>query len=119
MGESVKAKYFTYSGKTYDKISNVDLEGGLQKAVKERRMPKFCTACHGPLTYKGLGEFECGKCNKEYLTNYGRIRRVLDINGAMTIQELLEETGLSKEDIKELVDDGSLSVVGGRINFIR
>ena len=24
-----------------------------------------------------------------------------------------------KEDIKELVDDGSLSVVGGRINFIR
>lgn len=118
MSEPVRTKYFTYSGKAQENSKPGNLQDALQKAIKERRAPKFCSVCHGPLTYRGLGSYECESCNKEYLTNYGKVRKVLDINGAMTIQELMQATELSKEDIKDLVDDGSLSVVGGRINFI-
>lgn len=115
--DTVKTKYYTYSGKTYDKPKNTSIEDALQRIIKDRRSPKTCISCGGKLEYKGLGSFECVNCNEEHLSSYGKIRRLLDVNGTMSIQQITEMTDLTKEEIKELIDEGSVKLVSGSISL--
>ena len=118
MGETVKTKYYSYSGKTYDRPKDTKIEEMLQRVVKDRKSPKYCQFCNGRLEYKGLGAFECTSCKVEHLSNYGKLRKVLDNHGAMTMSQILELTDLSREDIKELIDDGSVEIVRGNVSLL-
>lgn len=118
MKQPVKTKYYTYSGNTHDTArstskSGDNIESGLQMALQMRKQPKRCSGCGNPLAYKGLGVYECVVCKEPVVTNYGKVRQVLDIQNTMTVPEICEQTGLTKAEIKELIDEGSIRVING------
>lgn len=128
MDDKIYTKHYVYkrngnSDGLYDmktdnlnKTSSEILENALKKAIKNKKEPKICKGCLTKLEYKGLGIFICPKCKTEVLSNYGMVRRVLDIHTTMTVREMCEITGLTKDDIKDLADEGSISVSSGIIS---
>ena len=120
------SKYFVYKTSNNNlgndgsnRRKSEELMKGLQQAVRERRAPKFCKTCAIKLEYKGLGQYVCENCGESVYTNYGKIRKVMDIGQGMTVTEICEQTGLTKEDINELIEDGSVQVIGGSITLLK
>ena len=83
------------------------MDKGLEKLNESK--PTVCDSCGGKVIYKGTGEYECEKCKKLLLDDYGRVRRYIDANGS-SIMILARETGVSKEVLEYLVKEGVLTV---------
>lgn len=95
--------------------SSADLEEGLTKAlIKRQESKRVCDFCNGKrLRYQGLGIYLCLDCKKETKTAYGKVREYIDDMGPCTMMELMDGTGLSKEEIEALVESGSIEFLGG------
>ena len=101
-----------------DNSSNI--ENGLSKLIKSQSKPASCKYCNSrKLEYDGLGKYKCIECKKYVYSNYGLVRETLDIYGSLDITSLMTKTGLSRKEIKELIDNGSISVsaTGIRLNL--
>ena len=57
----------------------------------------------------GTGEYECQRCKKILFDDYGKVRRYLDENGNSSILVLERETGVSKEVLEYLKEEGILT----------
>lgn len=124
--EKFYSRYFVYKHRNAGLYAPIkkeqEEESGLTKAlrdaVKSRKVPKVCPECNGKLDYKGLGHYKCIECDEDVYTNYGKVRKVIDEHGTLNVNEVCNLTGLTKNEIKELVDDGSIVIVGGKIQAI-
>ena len=77
-----------------------------------------CPECKSRrIEYIGLGKYQCKKCGHEMLDNYGKVRECIDMYGPVTMQEVMDITGLSREDIRELSESGSITIVGTGIQY--
>ena len=63
-----------------------------------------CEKCGNPLDYKGLGEYYCPICEETIYDDYGIVRNYVEENPTATIKEISVATGVSKERIREFVD---------------
>ena len=124
MADKFYSKHFVYNSnpeinsRKNGKIEEFDLTKALQKAVKSRNLPRFCLKCNQKLEYKGLGHYNCEECGTDYYTNYGKVRKTMDEYGTLTVKEVCSITGLTKDEIKELVNEGSVEISDGRVNVI-
>ncbi len=66
--------------------------------------PEECPYCGSSVTYAGLGEYTCDKCGKTCYDSYGRVRNYLEKNPGATAIEVSQNTGVSKQVIKRLID---------------
>lgn len=97
---------------------NNDIENGLQNLLKKRSNPTQCCLCGcSHLVYRGLGKFECSACNYINYNNYGKAREVLDTYGILNMYQLMEKSGLTKYEIKNLIEEGSLAYSAGGIRL--
>lgn len=102
--------------KTTHAVQTSEIENGLQTMLRSKDNVLQCEHCGcRRLHFVGLGEYVCTKCNQSTYNNYGKVRACLDINKTATIAEVCEQTGLSRTEIQELIDNNSISVAGGRI----
>lgn len=75
--------------------------------------PTNCAVCGAPLEYTGLGHYLCHECGHEQLDDYGKVREFLDENENAPIGFIEACTGVSKDFIKRLLDDGMVQITGG------
>ena len=66
--------------------------------------PSCCDICGGTLEYKGLGEYYCSNCDHKLYDDYGKVRNFVDDNPTAMIKEIAAATGVSKNRIREFVD---------------
>lgn len=113
----VKSKTNTIQSTTNDNHPNdKSIEDRLRILIRSKDVVEKCSICgYTGLKYNGLGSYTCLKCNSEQLNNYGKVRRFLDINGQASIVAVMECTNLSKRDIQDLLDSGSISIVNGKL----
>lgn len=105
-----------YSGFSYkqQESSSDELTNQIQNLIKVKNQPLKCSTCNGTrLKYTGLGQYECSKCNNITYNNYGKAREVLDNYGPLSVQELMDKSDLSREDIQQLMNEGSLILSSG------
>lgn len=78
-----------------------------------------CQYCSGKMIYRGGGAYCCEACGEEYLTDFGKIKRYLEVNGPRTVLEIAKNTGVSRRAIGELINDGRIELRGepGGSNF--
>ena len=81
----------------------------LHKLIRDESVPMVCSSCGNTyISYEGLGQYKCVECENIMYDNYGKVRKCLDIVGSMTEIQLMEKTGLSRSDIRKLIEAGSL-----------
>ena len=112
------SKYFVYKSQNNNAIESSKVEDNLRQLLKSSKKPIACNICNGKLDYKGLGHYICTKCGNNEYDNYGKIRNLLDINTTMSIGEVIEKTGLTREDIKDLLDEGSIQLCGRGLKLV-
>ncbi len=72
-----------------------------------------CSACSGDMYYKGSGRYCCEKCGKEYLTDFGKIKRYLEENGPTNAIIISNETGISRRTIGNFLKEGRIEIKPG------
>ncbi len=88
----------------------------MQKLIRDQDFNNKCKSCgSSDLKYEGLGEYKCRKCGIITLNSYGKIREYIGVNGIATPYEIMAATGVSRNEINNLIDKGDLKMVGGRI----
>lgn len=74
--------------------------------------PCNCSKCQSEnLIYDGLGRYICTECGTEFMDNYGKVRSCIEQNGfysSMPMKEVMDKTGLTKDEIKDLLDAGKI-----------
>lgn len=86
-----------------------DLWEGLihEETIKK---PQICSKCEGNLKYSGVGEYVCVTCGNVEFDDYGKVRNFIEKNPKATVKETCEATGVSKNIIYRLVNDGKLEI---------
>ncbi len=87
----------------------MDVHDKFSKMIAEPNTIK-CSACSGPMLHKGSGLYECQKCGKEYLSDFGKIKRYLEENGPSDALEIAQETGVNRKVIAELLREGRMQI---------
>ena len=87
-------------------------ENKFEKMIKEPDAFK-CNECGHAMEYKGAEIYQCTNCDNQYLTEYGQIRKYLEENGACSMMELANGTGIKLRKIQEYISDGQLSIAPG------
>ena len=98
---------------------NINIDNSLRKLVAAQNAIYECPDCHSKFVkYLGLGEYQCLECSKKILNNYGKVRECIDNHTEpVTINEVIVYTGLTKLDIKRLLQDGSIELTQGGIRM--
>lgn len=94
--------------------------GGTQVNAVERTLmeiehlmtkPGRCE-CGSEYEYKGLGHYECPRCRRRFLNEYGKVRDFVDEYGsAYSLLEIAEKTGVQKRLIDLFVKDKRFDLV--------
>lgn len=85
---------------------------GYVEKLLMKDIPKKCSQCGNTrLYYKGLGSYECKKCQNIEYDDYGKIRNYIDKYGNTPVQTLVLELGIDKEIVEYYIKDGKLEIV--------
>ena len=82
---------------------------GLEEESEKEPYIITCSACSGDMYYKGSGRYCCEKCGKEYLTDFGKIKRYLEENGPTNAIIISNETGISRRTIGNFLKEKRLT----------
>lgn len=77
-----------------------------------RNVPAACGLCGFRLEYIGIGEYRCLKCGNHMLDDYGKVRKYIIEFGKSGIIEIANGTGVSKDYIEQLIEEGTLVFEG-------
>lgn len=72
--------------------------------------PKLCERCLGRMIYIDAGVYRCQLCGNEALDDLGKMKRYVERNGAMSVDEIERGTGVSRELIELCLKDGKLEM---------
>ena len=105
----------TYRATSSDKDAEIpiDYSNPLSALVKIGGYPECCSKCGGRVEYVGLGKYECTNhdCRNVEYDNYGKVRSVLDINMNLNFNDVMAKTGLTRTELQNLIDRGSITLV--------
>ena len=88
----------------------MDLTDKIALAKDIQKKPTICPKCKVKYDYTGLGHYRCPECGEEVRDDYAKVRDYLEIVGKASIEMTSKKTGVSVKSIKELINDGRLSV---------
>lgn len=81
----------------------------IEKLLKASR-PKTCRRCLGRMIHVDNGVYRCQLCGTEGYDDLGKIKRFLELNGAMEVSEVAKATRVSPELIELCLKDGKLEM---------
>lgn len=85
-----------------------------QERISQRRNPfnrtKVCEKCGGKMVYVFGETFECTECKNRKLTDFGKIREYLEINGPQTAVTISRDTGVDVKKIQSYLDEGRIEI---------
>ena len=91
----------------------------LERLLQSKDVPTKCCNCSSTnIKYIGLGKYECNHCGTIQCDNYGKVRDCLDTYGPLPIPEVMKKTGLTKSEIRTLIERGSFEITTTGISFI-
>lgn len=72
----------------------------------------ICPFCKSKDTkYKGLGNFECRTCNRNFTNNYGEIRNYLDKHGRTPVSVICRDTGIPRQIVNQYIKEDKFQLV--------
>jgi len=117
----MKTIHFTIGSEGDNKAGSDKLEKQIRQLIAQKTGKTFsCEKCGSlDLYYEGLGKYVCRECGGFVFTNYGKVRECIENYGSMSVIEVMEKTGLTKWDIKQLQEEGSIILnTNGKVNII-
>ena len=81
--------------------------------------PTECEQCGGELTYTGLGEYKCIKCNIVMCDYYGKVRNYLEKHRGATMGETVAATGVPKNVVREFLIEEKIEIAPDSAVFLR
>lgn len=90
---------------------------GLKKLVGGKR-PTICPDCQLNYEYMGGGHYQCKKCGREEVDDFGKVKDYLDENGATSMFTLEKETGVKRAVMREFIEMGRLEIAGDTVKKI-
>lgn len=73
-------------------------------------MARQCVQCSAEMKFKGSGRYVCKECGFEYFTDFGKVKRYLEENGAKNAFEISLATGVSHSKIYDFIRQGRIEV---------
>lgn len=80
--------------------------------------PWFCRVCGGELKPLHSGVYECRVCKRQEYDDFGRVRAYIEEHGKQPASILAEETGVSLQTIRMLLQTGRLEIPEGSEIYI-
>lgn len=77
-----------------------------------------CEICGGVLRDPGLGIYVCTQCGHEKMSEFGKIKKHIEENGASTALQISEGTGISVNRIERYLREGRIEIPEGSEIFI-
>ena len=71
---------------------------------------KKCTVCDGAIIAVSDGVYKCSRCNKEYLDDFGKIKKYLNENGKTNIHTIARETGVPMQVIYDFLNNCKMEI---------
>jgi adenine-specific DNA methylase len=81
--------------------------------------PAKCEVCGSSVVYIGLGQYKCNRCKSINLDDYGKVRQYLEENGSAPSLVISEVTGVDKQVIDLMLDEGKLEIPDGSKYYIK
>jgi len=90
----------------------------LYKNVK-MDVPVRCEKCGSMhIKYEGIGEYKCEDCGWLMYDDYGKVRSFLERNPGATVVETSVATGVSKNRIKDLLEEDKIQIAPDSAVFL-
>ena len=77
-----------------------------------------CEKCGGVLKDPGLGIYVCSRCGHETMSEFGKIKKFIEENGASTAMQISQGTGISVNRIEKYLREGRIEVPEGSDFYI-
>lgn len=73
--------------------------------------PFRCEKCGGRYKKCLKGIYECENCGQRAMDDYGKVRLYVEENPGATIAEVVVNTGVSRQLVKQMVEDGKFDLI--------
>lgn len=90
---------------------------GLKRLVAGKQ-PTVCPDCGVNYEYMGGGHYQCKKCGKEDVDDFGKVKDYLEANGPTSMFTIEKETGVKRDIMRELLSQGRLEIAGDTVKKI-
>lgn len=80
---------------------------------------KFCSNCGNEMKYIYGEMFECLSCGRKELSDFGKVKRFLEINGPQPAIFINEGTGVSLDNINKYLREGRIEIPDGSETYIK
>ena len=94
----------------------MDLEKYL---LNEYHRPDVCVNCGGNMVFRGVGEYQCERCQHVMYDDYGKARNYLEKHGGATVAEVAGATGVSQQTINQMLREERFEVSVDSKSFIK
>ncbi len=81
-------------------------------------IPKVCQKCGGVMVFKGVGEYQCEKCNFLDYDDYGKVRAYIEQHRGATAMEIEAAIGVPQKTIRRLLRESRIQVAEGSKSFL-
>lgn len=82
-------------------------------SLQANAQPIKCKYCGGKLKKISMGTYLCKSCNRENFDSYHIVRNFLEKNGAHSILEIQQATGIPRNVIRQFLEDERLEIPRG------
>ena len=69
-----------------------------------------CEKCGNDMIFKGVGEYQCEKCNHIMYDDYGKVRLYIETHRGATAAEVESNTGVSQKAIRRMLRESRLEI---------
>ncbi|MBO5293360.1 MAG: flagellar protein [Lachnospiraceae bacterium] len=82
--------------------------------------PVICEVCGGHMIFKGVGEYQCEKCNHLEYDDYGKVRNYIETHPlARKMYDVEMGTGVSRKVIRQLLREERIEVAPDSSVFLK
>ena len=82
-------------------------------SLQANAQPIKCKYCGGKLRKVSMGTYLCKSCNRENYDSYHIVRNFLEKNGAHSILEIQQATGIPRNVVRQFLEDERLEIPRG------
>lgn len=82
-------------------------------------MPTYCEKCGGVMVFKGVGEYQCEKCNNLDYDDYGKVRNYIEKHPGATSAQASAATGVTQKAIRYMLKEERLEIAANSTTFLK
>lgn len=80
---------------------------------------KKCKKCGGNVLPVKDGEYKCESCGEIYLDDYGKVKKFLEDNKNVTMQDIIQHTGVPRKMVKSFLGECKLEIKQPSSAYVR